>query len=67
MNNFGATLCMIPQKLKNKMKIGDRNRYQEIYRMNCLTGFRNLVGIWLMKVLPKGVDAEECTHLQFVS
>ena len=42
-----------PQKPKTKIKIGNRKKYKEIYRMNCLIGYRNSGRIWLMKVLQK--------------
>ena len=32
---------MIPHKPKTKIKIGNRKRYKEIYRMNCLFGYSN--------------------------
>ena len=35
------------------IKIGNRKRYKEIYRMICLINYRNSGRIWLMKVLQK--------------
>ena len=49
--SFGETRCMNPQKSKTKIKMGNPKKYKEIYRMNCLIGFRNSGRIWLMKVL----------------
>ena len=37
----GETRCMKPQKPKTKIKIGNRKKYEEIHRMNCLIGYRN--------------------------
>ena len=53
--SYGETRCMILQKPKNEIKISNPKKYKEIYRMNCLTGYRNSVRIWLIKVLPKSV------------
>ena len=50
---FGETRCMNPQKPKTKIKIGNRKKYKEIFRMSCLIGHRNSGRIWLMKVLEK--------------
>ena len=57
MRSYGETLCMIPQKPWNKMKIGNPKKYKEISRMTCLIGYRNF---WenLMKVLPKSVGRD---------
>ena len=42
---------MKPQKPKTKIKIGNRKKYKEIFRMTGLIGHRNSGIIWLMKVL----------------
>ena len=47
---------MNPQELKTKIKMRHRKKYKEIYRMNCLTGCRNLERIWLMRVLQKSFE-----------
>ena len=39
--SFGETRCMKRQKPKTKIKIGNRKKYKEIYRMNCLIGCKN--------------------------
>ena len=39
--SFGETRCMNPQKPKTKIKMGSRKMYKEMYRMNCLIGYRN--------------------------
>ena len=41
---------MNPQKPKT-IKMENAKKYKEIYRMNCLIGYRNSGRIWLMKVL----------------
>ena len=51
MKSFGETRCMNPQKPKTKIKMRNQRKYKEIYRMNCLIGYRNSGRIWLMKVL----------------
>ena len=56
--------CSIPQKLKTKIKIGHRKKYKEIYRMNCLIGYRNTGRIWLMKVLQKSFGETWCREVQ---
>ena len=52
--SFGETRCMNPKKPKTKIKMGNRKKYKEIFRMNCLISYRNSERIWLMKILPKG-------------
>ena len=49
--SFGETRCMNPQKPKTKIKMENQQKYKEIFRMNCLIGYRNSERIWLMKVL----------------
>ena len=49
--SFGETRCMNPQKPKTKIKMRNAKKYKEIYRMNCLIGYRNSEIIWLMQVL----------------
>ena len=49
--SFGEARCMNPQKPKTKIKMGNQQKYKEIFRMNCLIGCRNSERIWLMKVL----------------
>ena len=49
--SFGETRCMNPQKRKTKIQMLNQKKYKEIYRMSCLTGYRNSERIWLMKVL----------------
>ena len=39
--SFGETLCTNPQKPKTKIKMRSAKKYKEIYRMNCLIGYRN--------------------------
>ena len=43
--SFGETRCMNPQKPKTKTKMENAKKYKEIYRMNCLIGYRNSGGI----------------------
>ena len=65
MKSFGETRCMNPQKPKTKIKIVNRKKYKELYRMNCLIGYRNSGRIWLIKYFRKASerpDAEKCTH-----
>ena len=38
-------------EIENKNKKKSQKKYKEIYRMNCLIGYRNSWRIWLMKVL----------------
>ena len=47
--SFG-TRCMNPQKPKT-IKMRSAKKCKEIFRTNCLIGFRNSERIWLMKVL----------------
>ena len=49
--SFGQTRCMNPQKPKTKIKMVNRKKYKEIFRMRCLIGYRNSGRILLMKVL----------------
>ena len=49
--SFGETRCMNPQKPKIKIKMKNSKKYKEIYRMNCLIGYRNSERIRLMKVV----------------
>ena len=37
----GETRCMDPQKPKTKIKMENPKKYKEMYRMNCLIGYRN--------------------------
>ena len=56
--SFGETRCtkpQKPQKPKTKIKIRNEEKYKEIYRMNCLIGYRNSERIWLMKVLQQSL------------
>ena len=53
--SFGQTRCMNPQKPQTRIKIGNEEKYKEIYRMNCLLGYRNSERIWLMKVLQQSL------------
>ena len=41
---------MNPQKPKTKIKMVNQKKYKEIYRMNCLIGYRNSERTWSMKV-----------------
>ena len=43
---------------------GNRKKYKEICRMNCLIGFRNWGRIWLMKVLQKSFGEAWCRGVQ---
>ena len=48
--SFGKPRCINPQT-ENKKRMKDAKKYKEIYRMNCLIGYRNSERIRLMKVL----------------
>ena len=49
--SFGETRCMNPQKPKTKMEMVNQKKYKEMYRMNCLIGYRNSKRIWMMQVV----------------
>ena len=51
---------MILQKPKTKNKIGNAKKHKEMYRMNCLIGYRNSGGLRLMKVLQKSFGDTRC-------
>ena len=63
MKSFGETRCMNPQKPKTKIKIGNRKMYKEIYRINCLIGYRNSGIIWLMQVPQKSFGETWCREV----
>ena len=48
----GETRCTKPQKPK---KMRSAKKYKEIYRMNCLIGYRTSERIWLMKLLQQSL------------
>ena len=49
--SFTQTRCMKRQKPKTRIKIGNRKKYEETYRMNCLIVYKNSGNIWFMNVL----------------
>ena len=63
MKSFGDTRYMNPQK-QTKIKVGNRKKYKEMYRMNCLIGHMNSGRILLMKVLQKSFGETRCRGLQ---
>ena len=66
--SFGEKRCKNPQKPKTKIKVVNQKKYKEIYRMNCLIGYRKR--IWLMKVLQRSLGkprARKSRHFQFFS
>ena len=62
--SFGETRCINQQKPKTKTKLRSRRKYKEIYRMNCLIGYRNSERIWLMKELQKSLGETSCRTVQ---
>ena len=53
--SFRETRCSKPQKPKTKIRVENQKKYKEIYRLNCLIGYRNSGRIWLMKVLQQSL------------
>ena len=49
-----------------KIKIGNPKKYKEMYRMNCLIGYRNSGRIGLMKLLPKSVGETRCREVHIL-
>ena len=49
---------------ENHNKKRNRRKYKEIYRMNCLIGYRNSRIIWLMNVLQKSFGETRCRGVQ---
>ena len=64
MKSFGETRCMHPQKPKTKIKIRSAKKYKEMYRMNCLIGYRNSERIWLMKALQHSHGEAQSTEVK---
>ena len=42
-------------EIENQKKMVSQKKYKEIYRMNCLIGYRNSKRIWLMNVLQQSL------------
>ena len=62
--SFGETRCMKPQKPKTKIKVENQKKYEEIYRMNCLTGYRNSGRIWLMEVFQQSLEETQSKEIK---
>ena len=54
MECYGETRCMKPTETENKNKKG-KQKHKEIFRMNCLVGYKNSGKIWSMKVLQQSL------------
>ena len=63
--SFGETRCMKPQKPKIKIKMENQKKYKEIYRKNCLVGYRNS-GMYINRVWVKS-RAGKSKHFQVIS
>ena len=62
--SFGETRCMNPQKPKTTIKMVNQEKYKEIYRMNCLIGYRNSERIWSMKVLHQSLGETQSKEVK---
>ena len=59
-----------PQKPETKIKMRNAKKHKEIYRMNCLIGYRNSERIWLMEVIQQSLGETHSTksrHFQVIS
>ena len=55
---------MNPQKQKTKIKVENQKKYKEIYRMNCMIGYRNSGRIWLTKVLQQSLGETQSKEVE---
>ena len=62
--SFGETRCTNPHKPKTKIKMVNYKKFKEIYRMNCLIGYRNSDRIWLVKVLQQSLGKTQSKEVK---
>ena len=62
--SFGRPAARVDRNRKTKIKMENQNKYKEIFRMNCLIGYRNSGRIWLMKALQQSHGKTQSKEVQ---